>query len=88
MPDPGPEPLLSEKEGANGFSKKSKSAVSVRLPNGGSYVLNMSPMGSLVLRILVKRWKSLVFFGICLFVTIMGLNGSMYSEWREITYYR
>ncbi len=64
--------------GAGGGGAGRRAAAQVKMP---SIVVVVASM-------LARRWKSLLFLGTCIFLTIVGLNGAMDSEWREITYYR
>ena len=60
----------------------------LHLPNGSTHVIKMPSVVQWLTSVVGRRWKSLLFLSICLAVTIMGLNGAISAEWREITYYR
>jgi len=55
---------------------------------GGYYVIQIPLILQRILGLLLRRWKSLVFIGVCGTLMAWGIFGAVWTEWREMTYVR
>lgn len=55
---------------------------------GGYYVITIPVTFQRVLGIAIRRWKTLLFIGLFGTLAAFAMFGAMWTEWREMTYYR
>ena len=55
---------------------------------GGYYIFSIPVTMQRLLGILLRRWKTVIFVIFFGTLAAFGMFGAMWTEWREMTYYR
>lgn len=75
--------------GMGGLSSTGPGTLGINLGRyGGYYVLSIPVTVQRALGMLLRRWKSVIFVLFFGTLAAFGMFGAMWTEWREMTYYR
>lgn len=55
---------------------------------GGPFEMPLPVLAQRVLALLLRRWKTVIFVLAFGTLAAFGMFGAMWTEWREMTYYR